>query len=229
VRTTHFLATSVAIVLVALTSTQVLAQQAAAPRGAAPGAGAAPGGSAAPNVQHGIAVIDITYILDHYARLKQATEAFKRDMENAETSLKKERESMAKKAEELKTKKPGTPDFKALEESLIKMESDWKLKVNRQKSEFAEREAKNYLTAYREISEQVKLYADRNNISLVLRFNGAPVDPNNREAVQAEVFKMVMYHHRDIDITDQVLGELNRNAAVASPPRSGQPQRPVSR
>lgn len=221
-RTPRIAATCVALLLAASVTSQVLAfDPPAAPRGAAP---AAAPGSGSPAAGAPIAVVDITYILDNYPRLKAATEAFKRDMETAEASLKKERDTIAKKGEKLKGLKPGTPDFKALEEETIRLDSDWKLKVNRQKSDFAERDAKNYLTAYQEISQAVKVYAERNGITLVLRFNGAPVDPNNPQSVQMELSKMVMYYNRDIDITDHVLSELKRAAPVAAqPPRGAQP------
>jgi Skp family chaperone for outer membrane proteins len=178
----------------------------------------APAGTgAAPSNPHGIAVIDVTYILEHYSRLKQAMEVFKRDAQTTEDALKKDRAEIGKRAERIKTLKPGTPDFKAEEEAITKAESDWKLKVAAQRRDFAERESKNYLRAYQELSVVVKEYADRNGISLVLRFNGAPIDPNNREMVQMEVFKMVMYYDKSIDITDPVLAELNRKAAIATP------------
>jgi hypothetical protein len=63
----------------------------------------------------------------------------------------------------------------------------------------------------------------------VLRFNGAPIDPNNREMVQMEVFKMVMYYDKNIDITNPVLAEMNRAAGIASPPRSAAPAGPPAR
>jgi Skp family chaperone for outer membrane proteins len=188
-----------------------------APRAAAPAAAASSG--ALPGANAPVAVVDVTYILDNYARLKHETEAFKKDMENAEASLKKERDAIAKMAEVLKSLKPGTPDFKKKEEEITKADSDWKLKVNRQKGDFAERDAKNFLRAYQELSQQVKVYAERNNISLVLRFNGARPDPANPQAVQMELSKMVMYYDKSVDITDPILAEMNRAAAVAAPPR----------
>jgi Skp family chaperone for outer membrane proteins len=180
---------------------------------------APPGGAASqPATHHGIAVIDVTYILEHYSRLKQAMEVYKRDAQAAEDLLKKERDAIAKRAERLKTLKPGSPDFKAEEEAITKAESDWKLNVAKQRRDFAEKESRYYLRAYQELSAAVKAYAERNGIALVLRFNGAPIDPNNREMVQMEVFKMVMYYDKSIDITDPVLAELNRSAAIAAPP-----------
>ncbi|MCX6091228.1 MAG: nucleotide excision repair endonuclease [Candidatus Atribacteria bacterium] len=112
-----------------------------------------------------------------------------------------------------------------LEEELIKGESDWKLRVNRQKGEFAERDANNFLKAYQEMTAAVKTYADRNGIALVIRFNGAPIDSTNPQAVQMELSKLVMHYHKDIDITDQILAELNRNAAVATPRTQPPPRR----
>src|SRR4051812_44711359 len=116
---------SAALVLGAVTFGRLDAQQQAPPRNTS---AAPPSNSVGAGPAHGIAVIDVTFILDRYARLKNATEAFKRDLETAETKLKKEREDMAKKAERLKGLKPGTPEFKNLEEELIKGESDWKLR-----------------------------------------------------------------------------------------------------
>lgn len=227
-RTTRLSAASAALLIAALGFTELHAQPVgpgqAPARGQAPprAAATAPATGAAPS---GIAVIDVTYILDHYSRLKQATEAFKHDMDLAKAQLKKERNVMAKKAEKLKTFKPGTPEFKSLEEEIIKAESDWKLRVNRQKGEFAERDANNFLKAYQEMTAAVKAYADRNGIALVLRFNGAPIDSTNPQAVQMELSKLVMHYHKDIDITDQILADLNRNAAVATPRTNPPPRR----
>jgi Skp family chaperone for outer membrane proteins len=219
VKTSRIVAAIVAIGFVAVAITHLYAQ--AQPPVATQGAGRT---SAAPASHHGLAVIDVTFILEHYSRLKQAMEVYKRDAQTAEDLLKKERDGLAKRAERLKTLKPGSPDFKAEEEGITKAESDWKLKVAAQRRDFAERESKNYLRAYQELSEAVKAYSERNGITLVLRFNGAPIDPNNREMVQMEVFKMVMYYDKSIDITDPILAEMNRSAAIAAPP-SARPRR----
>ncbi len=212
-RTTLIAATSVAILLAALAFTNLHAQQSPPPRAGSPAAN-----------NHGIAVIDVTFILDNYNRLKQQTEVLKRAGIDAEDQLKKERDALAKRFEKMKSYKVGSPEYKKEEEEIAKGKSDWELKVARKKGDFAENESKMYLTAYQEITRAVKAYADRNGISLVLRFNGAPIDQNNRDAVQMEVFKMVMYYHKDIDITDPILAELNgRAGGVATQP----PQRPA--
>jgi len=232
VRISLLVATFVALSCVAVSQLQAQAppaQNQLPPRtapggapGAAPGAAPANRGPAAGNLggsRHGIAVIDVTRILENYSRLKLSMERYKADAMAAEEGLKKKRDVMAKRVEAMKALKPGTPDFKKEEEALTKMESDWKLEVAAQRRDFGERESSNYLKAYQELCQAVKVYAERNNISMVLRYNGTPVDPNNREMVQMEVFKMVMFFDKSIDITDNVLDEMNRSAAIASPPR----------
>jgi Skp family chaperone for outer membrane proteins len=178
--------------------------------------------------QHGIAVIDITYILENYARLKQATDQFKVEVENTGKQFKAEQEAIMKSAERLSTLKSGSPDYKKLEEELAQKTSDLKVKASLEEKNFAERESQMYLAAYREVSNVVRVYAERHGISLVLRFSGKPVDPNNRDAIRAELFKTVLYNSPTIDITDAVLAEMNRGAAAA-PPTATRPAAPSPR
>ena len=63
-----------------------------------------------------------------------------------------------------------------------------------------EREAKVYYQTYLEVVDAVNYYAKRQNIGLVLRFNGEPVDPNRREDVLREINKPVVMQDQ-IDIT----------------------------
>lgn len=214
-RTSRIVAAGAAVVFVAVGLPHLHAQNQPPPRS---GASVQQRATAPVSSHRGIAVIDVTYILEHYSRLKQSMEVYKHDAQSAEDMLKKERNGIGKRVERLKTLKPGRPEFKAEEEAITKAESDWKLKVAAQRRDFAERESKNYLRAYQELSAAVKAYAERNGITLVLRFNGARIDPNNREMVQMEVFKMVMYYDPSIDITDPILKALNRSAAIAAPP-----------
>lgn len=170
-------------------------------------------------------MIDVTYILENYTKLKKAMDYYKSQAQQVEDSLKKQQEQIRKRAEGIKTLAPGTPDYKKLEEELTKAESDWKLEVASKRRDFAEQESSYYLKAYQELSAAVKAYSERNGIQLVLRFNGAPIDPNNREMVQMEVFKLVMYYDKRIDITGPVLAELNRNAGgVAARPQAPAPR-----
>ncbi len=183
--------------------------------------GQPPRGPATAAAGHGIAVIDVTYILENYARLKQDGEKFKADVENTGKRFQAEQEAIVKSAERLKTLKAGSPDYKKLEEELAQKSSDLKVKASLEEKNFAEQESQMYLAAYRQLSHVVRVFSERNGISLVLRFNGKPVDANNRDAIRAEMFKTVLYNSPSIDITDAILAELNR--AAAAPPTAARP------
>jgi Skp family chaperone for outer membrane proteins len=158
---------------------------------------------------------------------------FKADVENTGKRFKAEQEALVKSAERLQTLKPGSDDYKKLEEELAQKGSDLKVQASLEEKDFAERESQMYLAAYREVQNAVRMYAERNGISLVLRFNGKPVDANNRDAIRAEMFKTVLYNSPSIDITDAILAEVNRGAAApptATRPPGGPPTatRPVA-
>ena len=100
--------------------------------------------------------------------------------------------------------------------------ADFNLKMGKLRKDFLEREAKVYYQTYLEVVDAVKYYAKRQNIGLVLRFNGEPVDPNRRDDVLREINKPVVVQDQ-IDITPDVLALLNRDqqgGAAARPAAS---------
>jgi hypothetical protein len=73
----------------------------------------------------------------------------------------------------------------------------------------------------------VKYYAKRQQIGLVLRFNGEPVDPNRRDDVLREINKPVVCQDQ-IDITPDILALLNRDQqGTPSTPQNPQTARPA--
>ena len=88
--------------------------------------------------------------------------------------------------------------------------AEFNLKMGKLRKEFLEREAKVYYQTYLEVVDAVKYYAKRQNIGLVLRFNGEPVDPNRRDDVLREINKPVVVQDQ-IDITPDMLALLNRD------------------
>jgi hypothetical protein len=78
------------------------------------------------------------------------------------------------------------------------------------RKEFLEKESKVYYQTYLEVVDAVNYYAKRQNIGLVLRFNGEPVDPNSRDSVLREINKPVVVQDH-IDITPDIVALLNRD------------------
>jgi Skp family chaperone for outer membrane proteins len=183
--------------------------------------GAAPAASSA-GASSSVAVIDISYIFEHHERFKAAIEAMKTDVEAFEMTLR----GRGKEIEDLRAKmvafKPGTQQFKELEEAITKKQADVQAEAQIKRNEFLDREAKIYYNVYMEVQDAVTKFAQANRIRLVIRFDSEPIDPENRHKVLAAVNRGVVYVDR-LNITEPILQQLNRasGAAVSRAPAAG--------
>jgi Skp family chaperone for outer membrane proteins len=188
--------------------------------------GQAPNPAGANAAKFGVAVVDIPYIFKNYPKFKATSDAMKKEMETIDADVKADRAKIAQMEQQRNTFNVGTPDYKKHDEELARMMAEFQLKTGKLQKDFMERQAKLYYQTYLEIAKQVDEYAKRNNIGLVLRFNGEPVDPNRREDVMRDINKQVVVQNA-IDITPDVLMLLQRNsqARTAQQP-TGQQQFP---
>ena len=186
----------------------------------------APNPAGANASKYNIAVVDISYIFKNHARFKSTMEAMKKEMETIETELKADREKIALQEQERNKYNVGSAEYKKMDEDIARQMADFNLKMGKLRKDFLEREAKVYYQTYLEVVDAVKYYAKRQNIGLVLRFNGEPVDPNRRDDVLREINKPVVVQDQ-IDITPDVLALINRdqqNSGQAAPANGVLPQ-----
>jgi len=213
-------------VATALTTYGLLnAQQPGAP--AAPAAAiAGPNPAGANASKYNIAVVDISYIFKKHERFKATMEQMKKEMEGIEGELKGDREKIAALEQQRNQFNVGTAEYKKMEDDIAQQMAQFNLKMVKLRKEFLEREAKVYYQTYLEVVDAVKYYAKRQNIGLVLRFNGEAVDPNRRDDVLREINKPVVVQDQ-IDITPDVLALINRdqqNSGQAAPANGVPPQ-----
>jgi len=159
-----------------------------------------------------IALLDVSYIFKNHSRFKAMMDDMKADVQRAETQVKAETEALQKLAERAKDYRKGTPDYKAIEEEVAKRRADITVRVQLQKREFIEQEAKIYHNIYQEISQEVDYYCKANRVAMVLRFNGDPVDAGQPENVLRNINKPVVWYSKERDITPIILDALNKRA-----------------
>jgi Skp family chaperone for outer membrane proteins len=176
------------------------AQQAARPNSPPPASGTS------------VAVLDINEVFEKNIRFKAAMDEIRDDIKAYETSVVEKRKQATAMNEKLAEYQPGSQEYKALETQLAQMAADMQVDMAMKKREFMEREAKLYYSAYMDTLQQVGDFASRYNISLVLRFNGEEIDPKERSSVLQGVNRAVVYQ-RNLNITDQIVQELNRGSA----------------
>jgi Skp family chaperone for outer membrane proteins len=180
--------------------------------------------------KYSVAVVDISYIFKKHERFKATMDQMKKEMESIENDLKADREKIAQQEQQRNQYNVGSAEYKKMDEDIARQMAEFNLKMGKIRKEFLEREAKVYYQTYLEVVDAVKYYAKRQNIGLVLRFNGEPVDPNRRDDVLREINKPVVVED-NIDITPDVLALINRDQSGGGPAAgqaTPQAQRPGS-
>jgi Skp family chaperone for outer membrane proteins len=159
--------------------------------------------------KYNVAVVDISYIFKKHERFKGTMEGMKKEAEGFEVEMKAEREKIAQQEQQRNAYNPGTAEFKQFDEQIARKTAEFQLKAGKFRKDFLEREAKVYYQTYLEVVDAITQYSQRQNIGLVLRFNGETLDPNKRDDVLREINKPVVMQDR-IDITPDIIVMLNR-------------------
>ncbi|HZZ72592.1 MAG TPA: OmpH family outer membrane protein [Pirellulales bacterium] len=154
--------------------------------------------------------IDLTKILKEDNFFKEQMEGMAAEIKTAEVTLNAERDAIVKVEDQLRGLKSGSPDYKQLEDSLIKRKSDFNVKASVQKKDLMEKETRIYYTIYKEVTDEVKAFAEYYKISIVLRYNSEVADGSTREGVAREMAKPIVYLGPNLDITDQIVSSINR-------------------
>ena len=162
-----------------------------------------------------VAVVDLPLLLQNHLRFKTKQEELKRQIQAAEEMVKTEQKAIEEQAKHMQNFRPQTPDFKAAEEQLAKMNADLQLKVNIQKRNFAEFRTKAFAEVQDEIANYVHHYATQQGILVVLNYNGEDVDAANPQSVMQALYNPVLYKHPASDITPQILQMINQQLPVA--------------
>lgn len=170
-----------------------------------------------------VAVVDFGYIFKNHAGLKAQSEKLKAEQEEIGAKLQGERQAIGKGVENLKKLKAGTPDYKKLEEELAQREADLKVQIALQKKQIFEKDTKNMYAVLTEVNDEIKSFANKNGIAVVLQYSADPPDPSNPNSVAGALSRGVVFQDQ-LDISDLILKELNRRGSnpVSQRPRNTQ-------
>ena len=192
---------------------------------------------AADDAPHRIGVVDIDFIFENYTKVKVELEELKAEVQQTEEKLKAMQRNGQELFEEFKTLKEGTPERKAKEEKLTMLQAQWDAKRKSAGNELKREQAKMQLTIYQEIQDAVKVVANHNSITLVVKASrneaGSMNDPQRTQIMMNQA---CIFHRKQDDMTDTVLKLLNNKylrdnpeaAAKTETPKEKEPVRPVS-
>jgi Skp family chaperone for outer membrane proteins len=222
----HFFGTTFAILLLGCLAGTSHAQPGPQGGGAAPAPAAqgAPANAGRTMAGGPVAVVDLLFIFENHSVFTERKNALQRDKERIEAEFLGVRDELKAIGDKLKDFKPGTKDYNEYEAAYVKAEAEAKAKVQLANKEFMTREGKMYYQTYQEVLEEIKWYAERAGITIVLRYDGKPVDPEDPQDIVKEMTEMVVYYNKATDITHAVLAQINSHRP--QPRQAAQPQRP---
>jgi Skp family chaperone for outer membrane proteins len=171
---------------------------------------------AAPQVAAPIALLDVSRVFKAHGRFKAAIDMMKGDVERVETWFKNEREGLRQSVEQLQGFRPGSPEYKQLEEQIAKRESDLKIDLQIRKKDLMQQEATIYFNVYKEIEQEAQSVAAARGFIMVLRFSGEQASVDRPDQVLSEINKPVIWFNQGLDITDEVIARIERRSAYGN-------------
>jgi Skp family chaperone for outer membrane proteins len=170
-----------------------------------------------------IALLDLGYIFKNHPGFNQKMEAMKQDVQTFEQQLKQRQQQIEATGRTITQFKPGTPDYKRIEETATKDLAELKVQMQLKRKEIMEQEAAIYMATYKEVAGVVAAFANRKNIDLVLRYDRD--DASSEVADPRETLKIInrpVIFEKQLDISQLVLQQIGGRAAPTSSPATAQ-------
>lgn len=166
-----------------------------------------------------VAVINVKKVFDGYAKFKTLIESLKSDYEAKENELRASEQMIRSKLEQLKDMK-SQADRDKVEKEIADHKFNFERNRRKYQQDFMAREAGVVNTVYKEMTDLLGAYCQEQGIHMVLRLNDE-VEDASPQAVMQTLYKQVVYHHPNLDLTSVVADGLN--AQVGKQPAAAAP------
>jgi Skp family chaperone for outer membrane proteins len=181
----------------------------AQPAGGPPAGGAPAGGS---RFGAEIALVDIQYIFKSYSRVKLLQTDLEGDKQRDEAALKKDFDTIKQLQDQLNELKPGNAEYSDRERRVVGLQADYNARMTLMRKELIKQSAKLHCRIYQEIQNEIDAWASANGVVAVLVYNSDVMDPEKPETVQAGLQNQVLWHHKNLDISQFILQRLEQRA-----------------
>lgn len=162
---------------------------------------------------HQVGLIDMAEVFKDYEKFKNLREELQAEIEQSDAQAKAKLEQMKTLQQQITSGqlKQDSPEYQNIEKQLLTMKGELESFRQVQQREFLRKESEIYKQVYLEVQDAVNKYAHHYNLTLIMRFNRNKVEEaeNPQEVIQS-MNRQVVFHRASDDITDPVLGYLNR-------------------
>jgi Skp family chaperone for outer membrane proteins len=190
-----------------------------------------PNGQGQPPAGPRVALLDVLKIIRNHDRFKGMMKDMKEDFLKAEAGFREDQQKIRKLSESLQQFHRGTPDYEQIDANILRQTADLNIRMEKAKSDFAEREARIYHTVYVEIWQATNEICRQYTFDIVYNFNSEKMDPEKPQTIANQIKNSVVWYDQRLDITSWVLRDLNRDQpqAPVNPGPARQPAGPFTR
>jgi len=161
-----------------------------------------------------VAILDVAKVFKDNPVFDTRMKKIKTEADALKAKMEAQQELIRKDAAGLEEYGVGTPDRNNLEASLEQRQTALRLQARQAETDLLTREAGIYYDTYTQMQSVVANLSNQFGISLVMRFDSAPISRDNRPEVIQGVNRTIVYHHK-VDLTDHVIRAMNPASASA--------------
>jgi len=161
-----------------------------------------------------VAILDVAKVFKDNPVFDTKMKTIKTEADALKEKMQAQQELIRNDAAGLEEYGVGTPERNNLEASLEQRQSALRLQARQAETELLNREAGIYYDTYTQMQSVVANLSNQFGISLVMRFDSAPISRDNRPEVIQGVNRTIVYHHK-VDLTDHVIRAMNPASASA--------------
>lgn len=151
-----------------------------------------------------VAVLDVAKVFRVNKNFDDQMKKIRDEAEMLKTQIQQQQTQIQEDAKKVLTYEVGSEERNRQETEIEQRQAKLRTQARQLEMQLLTREARIYHQTYEQMKQVVGSAAQKNGISLVLRFDSTPVNPENRAEVIKGVNRSVVYHDQ-LDLTSMVI------------------------
>ncbi|MEQ1903315.1 MAG: OmpH family outer membrane protein [Pirellulaceae bacterium] len=158
-----------------------------------------------------VAVLDVAKVFKENLEFSNQMDAIRAEADLLKKNIETKQEEIRSRASTLSGMDPARR--KQFEAQLEQDQTALRTEARQTEQDLLVREASIYFATYTKMQRIVKEISQQNNIALVLRFDSAPINPDNPNEVVVGVNRAIVYQYK-LDLTTMVISNMGPTVAA---------------
>jgi Skp family chaperone for outer membrane proteins len=151
-----------------------------------------------------VAVLNLDILFKEEKQVVKALEELKQEAAEIDEKVKLRQSELEAVGNDLRKAQPGSQEQRRLQQEAVKLNGELQQYVNRERANVQLKEAKIYLSAYRNIETVVKEYCKEKGIKLVIRQQTTSLDDDQQGQEIIKALNRIVVFEDGLDITGDI-------------------------